>query len=101
MRTCPRLVEDFAEAMRVYIQTDGSTKDPQALRDFANRFEILDELMEASMTERKSLFDRFKKAMEKKGIAFVTSSSGVLTHVVVQDQVYIIPPGEDILTPDE
>ena len=95
-----RLVEDFAEAMRVYIQTDGGAKDPQALRNFANRFEILDELMQASMTERKSLFDRFKKAMEKRGIAFVTRA-GVLTHVVVQDQVYIIPPAEDISTPDE
>ena len=88
------LTEDFAEAMRVYIQTDGGTKNPQALKDFANRFEILDNLMKASMTERKSLFDKFKKAMEKKGVAFVTKA-GVLTHIVVQNQVYIIPPDKE------
>ena len=71
-----KLTEDFAEAMRVYIQTDGGTKNPQALKDFATRFEILDSLMKASMTERRSLFNKFKKAMEKKGVAFVTSSGG-------------------------
>ena len=94
------LSEDFAEAMRVYIQTDGGTKDPQALRDFANRFEILDNLMEASMTERKSLFDKFKKAMEKKGVAFVTRA-GALTHIVIQNRVYIIPPDEELSEPTE
>ena len=41
--------EDFAEAMRVYIQTDGGTKDPQVMKDFANRFEILDKLMKQSI----------------------------------------------------
>ena len=90
-----KLSEDFAEAMRVYIQTDGGTKDPQALKDFANRFGILDSLMKKSMKERKSLFSKFKKVMEKKGVAFVTSS-GVLTHIVVQDKVYITPTSEDI-----
>ena len=48
------LTEDFAEAMRVYIQTDGGAKDPQALEAFANRFEILDRLMKKSMRDRKS-----------------------------------------------
>ena len=48
------LSEDFAEAVRVYIQTDGGTKDPQALKDFANRFEILDGLMKKSIRERKA-----------------------------------------------
>ena len=35
--------EDFAEAMRVYVETDGGTKSPGRLRRLANRFEILDE----------------------------------------------------------
>ena len=96
-----KLSEDFAEAMRVYIQTDGGTKNPQALKDFANRFEILDNLMQASMAERKSLFDKFKKAMAKKGVAFVVTSGGNLSHIIVQDQVHIIHPSEDISTPNE
>ncbi|MCZ0932396.1 MAG: hypothetical protein OXJ52_04495 [Oligoflexia bacterium] len=88
------LSEDFAEAMKVYIQTDGGTKDPQALKDFAHRFEILDQLMKQSMQKRASVFRRFKKAMEKRGMAFVTST-GVLTHIVVKDTVYIIPSQEE------
>ena len=82
--------EDFAEAMRVYIQTDGGTKDLQSMRDFANRFEIIDKLMKKNMQERTSLFNKFKRAMERRGVAFVTRA-GVLTHVVAEDNVYIIP----------
>ena len=58
--------EDFAEAMRVYIQTDGGTKDSQAMKDFANRFEIIDKLMKKNMQERTSLFNKFKRAMERR-----------------------------------
>ena len=86
--------EDFAEAMRVYIQTDGGTKDSQAMKDFANRFEIIDKLMKKNMQERTSLFNKFKKAMERRRVAFVTRS-GVLTHVVVENNVHIIPPEEE------
>ena len=46
------LSEDFAEVMRVYIQTDGGAKDPQILEDLSNRFEILDRLMKTSMRNR-------------------------------------------------
>ena len=41
--------EDFAEAIRVYIHTDGGTKNPKAMEDFTHRFEILDNLMQGSM----------------------------------------------------
>ena len=93
--------EDFAEAMRVYIQTDGGTKDPQAMRDFANRFEIIDKLMKKDMQERASLFNKFKRAMERRGVAFVTRA-GVLTHVVVENNVHIIPPeGENTASVQE
>ena len=80
--------------MRVYIQTDGGTKDLQSMRDFANRFEIIDKLMKKNMQERVSLFNKFKKAMERRRVAFVTRS-GVLTHVVVENNVHIIPPEEE------
>ena len=86
--------EDFAEAMRVYIQTDGGTKDPEALNKYANRFEILDSLMKASRKDRQSAFSQFKKAMEKKGVVFVTGAKA-LTHVVVQGHVYMLPPSTD------
>ena len=86
--------EDFAEAMRVYIQTDGGTKDPEALNKYANRFEILDSLMKASMKDRQSAFSRFKKAMEKRGVVFVTSAKA-LTHVVVQNHAYMLPSTTD------
>ena len=86
--------EDFAEAMRVYIQTDGGTKDPQAMKDFASRFEIIDKLMKKNKRERASLFDKFQKALALRGVALV-AHAGTLTHVVVKDNVYIIPPEEE------
>ena len=92
--------ENFAEAMRVYIQTDGGTKNPQAVKGFANRFKILDKLMKQSMQKRASLFKKFKKAMEKRGVAFVTRAVA-LTHVLVKDKVYIIPAKEEDRLPSE
>ena len=62
-----KLQEDFAEAMRVYIQTDGGTKDPQALKDFANRFEILDNLMQKSIQERHPYLMHSKNRRKRKG----------------------------------
>ena len=90
--------EDFAEAMRVYIQTDGGAKDPEALNKYANRFEILDSLMKTSMKDRQNIFSKFKKALEKKGVVFVTGA-GALTHVVLQDHVYMLPPPQEPAEP--
>ena len=64
------------------------------MKDFAHRFEILNQLMKQSMQRRASLFTKFKEAMEKKDVVFVTSG-GLLTHVIVKDKVYTIPAGEE------
>ena len=39
--------------------------------------------------------NKFKKQMEEKGVVFVVGATNMLTHIVVKDKVYIIPPSED------
>jgi hypothetical protein len=45
--------EDFAEAVRVYLQTDGGKADPIARQRFSHRFAYIDEIFAIDLTARK------------------------------------------------
>ena len=78
--------EDFAEAMRVYIETDGGIKNPTLLRRYANRFEVLDEIMQLDTNARRQILDEFRVRMARQEVFWTTTAAGGLTTLTVGNQ---------------
>ena len=81
--------EDFAEAMRVYIETDGGIKDPELLRRYANRFRILDEITELDTNTRTQILEDFRIRMARQRIFWTTTAAGGLATLTVGDQTAV------------
>lgn len=73
--------EDFAEAMRVYFETDGGTRKPQMLKEYANRFKILDEIMQVDANVRKEIIEKLEQRMSQRGIYWTTATTVTGVHV--------------------
>ena len=81
--------EDFAEAMALYIKTDGGVKNPKILEKLSHRFKILDEIMKMDTQARKQIADEFKLKMARRKIFWTTASGtslGGLTSFFAGDQ---------------
>ena len=50
--------EDFAEAVMVYIMTEGGRKNPRVMHSYANRFAIIDEIIEDILQERRRQYQQ-------------------------------------------
>lgn len=70
--------EDFAEAMKVYIDTDGGTKNPAKLEKFKNRFQEIDTLLKVPVGQRTEIMKIWKANLLKKRIEATTTGSGLL-----------------------
>ena len=85
--------EDFAEAMRVYVQTDGGSKNPRLLRRLANRFKILDEIMKMDVDTRKEIVEEFRRRMLRHRIYWTTATVGemsVIRSFTVENDTVVI-----------
>ena len=73
------LQEDFAEAMRFYLTTDGGTKVPYYLNRLSNRFEYIDVLMKMPPKVRTEALVQYKKNLvDNQGIYLFAGGSGGL-----------------------
>ena len=85
--------EDFVEAMRVYVQTDGGSKNPRLLRRLANRFKILDEIMKMDVDTRKEILEEFRSKMARHRIYWTTATVGemsVIRSFTVENDTVVI-----------
>lgn len=58
------LDEDFAEAMAVYIQTEGGLRQPELLEKFRGRFAFLDDVLGMGPRQRTEIFEEYRQRME-------------------------------------
>lgn len=89
--------EDFAEAMRVYMDTDGGVTNPAALQRFAGRFKILDEIMATDVQMRARIMSELKKRSRARGISWALAAGGAggasLAILRDGDQISIVDTG--------
>ena len=78
--------EDFAEAMRVYIETDGGVKNPELLRRYTNRFRVLDEIMQLDTSAREQILRDFRIRMARQEVFWTTTTAVGLTTLTVKNQ---------------
>lgn len=82
--------EDFAEAVRVYVETDGGTKNPAKLEKFRNRFQEIDSLMKVPIERRAEIVKIWKENLAKRRIQTATTSAGLM--VINGNQAYVQEP---------
>jgi len=70
--------EDFAEAMRVYLVSDGGTRVPYYANRFRNRFAELDKLMGMPPDLRKQALEAYKQNLQNKGIYLLAGQGGTV-----------------------
>lgn len=84
--------EDFAEAMRVYLSTDGGIKNPELLRRFAGRFQILDQIMGVDANARQQIIQQLRSQMARRNVywtAASTAGSSQLTSFRVENKMTV------------
>ncbi len=85
--------EDFAEAMRIYLETDGGARKPELLRKYAGRFKILDEIMNVDVSARQQIAEELRVRMARQKVFWTTASvAGVsqLSSFSVENQTVVI-----------
>ena len=64
--------EDFAEAVRIYLASNGGVNNPKLLQQYAARFKILDEIMQLDVIAREEVVRELQAKMREKGIYWAT-----------------------------
>ena len=67
------MAEDFAEAMRVYLETNAGLNHPDIAKKYSHRFAILDEVVGLDSSERKRISERnhlFEKQIQEVNYLF-------------------------------
>ena len=81
--------EDFAEAVWLYIRTDGGLRHPGILKRLANRFEIIDDLLNVDPAVKKAMLNDLKISMAARGVFWTTTLTAggavEITTAVVED----------------
>ena len=72
--TDPR--EDFAEAMRVYLITDGGAASPYHLERFRHRFEVFDRILNMPVRVRTQVLRDFQEKLDDHSLNYTTTASG-------------------------
>lgn len=81
------LAEDFAEAMKAYVATDGGTKNVTNLEKFKGRFQFIDSILETPIKKRSEIIRLWKERLQKQNVEIFAISSGFA--ILEQSDLYI------------